>query len=153
MDSGTKQKKKNGADQPVSEDIVPLHIQTFLWRQTRYVRTQALCISTIYYEYSLSLVYLKILLEAKKEVRYRSRRLFFIISFLKPNFLFFYVCFTVPFFARKSAKCTKPAALWVILFQQPFLNNDTMNPVLIVHLHPSQKLKKKKRKKTGARRV
>ncbi|EFX80552.1 hypothetical protein DAPPUDRAFT_318531 [Daphnia pulex] len=34
MDSGTKQKKKNGADQPVSEDIVPLHIQTFLWRQT-----------------------------------------------------------------------------------------------------------------------
>jgi hypothetical protein len=42
--------------------------------------------------------------------------------------------------------------LWVILFQQPFLNNDTMNPVLIVHLHPSQKLKKK-RKKTGARRV
>jgi hypothetical protein len=70
MDSGTKQKKKNGADQPVSEDIVPLHIQTFLWRQTRYVRTQALCVSTIYYEYSLSLslVYLKILLEARKKL-------------------------------------------------------------------------------------
>ncbi|XP_045030143.1 protein unc-80 homolog isoform X4 [Daphnia magna] len=34
MDSGTKQKKKNATDQPVSEDIVPLHIQTFLWRQT-----------------------------------------------------------------------------------------------------------------------
>ena len=34
--SSSRVKKKNGADQPVSEDIVPLPIQTFLWRQTRY---------------------------------------------------------------------------------------------------------------------
>nr|CAH0099449.1 unnamed protein product [Daphnia galeata] len=60
MDSGTKQKKKNGADQPVSEDIVPLHIQTFLWRQTSsFLRPkigkmhEASCIyRTIYYDYN-----------------------------------------------------------------------------------------------------
>lgn len=33
--NASKSKKKNGADHSVTEDIVPLPIQTFLWRQTR----------------------------------------------------------------------------------------------------------------------